>query len=60
MPRKNHQIPHEKQNYITGCHGKRKFKTEREALEAADYQMLLKPQLELHVYHCAFCSNWHL
>lgn len=60
MPRKNHQIPHKKQNYVAGCHGKRKFKTEREALAAADYQMLVKPRLELAVYHCDFCNHWHL
>jgi hypothetical protein len=60
MPRKNHQIPHEKQNYVTGCHDKRKFKTEREALSAADYQMLVKPGLELTAYRCDFCGQWHL
>lgn len=60
MPRKNRQIPHAKHNFVTGCQGKRQFRSEKEALAAADYQMLVKPQLELAVYHCDFCSNWHL
>jgi len=60
MPRKNRQTIHEKQNYVTGCSGKRKFKSEREALKAADYQMLIKPRLELSVYRCDFCGQWHL
>lgn len=60
MPRTNRQIPHQKQNFMTGCQDKRKFKTEKEALAAADYQMLIKPRLELAVYKCDFCGAWHL
>lgn len=53
-------MPHQKQNYTSGCNGKRRFANEREALAAADYQMLLKPDLELAVYQCQFCGGWHL
>ncbi len=42
------------------CEGKRFFKTEAEALEAADIGMLDNMSVTLGVYHCATCRNWHL
>lgn len=42
------------------CEGKRFFRTEQEALEAADIGMLNNMRLSLGVYHCATCRYWHL
>lgn len=60
MPRKNRQIPHSPLHFINGCRSKRRFATEREALAAAEYQMLVKMELELAVYKCDLCGGWHL
>lgn len=42
------------------CEGKRFFKTEAEALAAADVGMLENMSVTLGVYQCATCGNWHL
>ena len=42
------------------CSSKRIFKTEAEALEAADTGMLDNMSLTLGVYQCHICHNWHL
>ena len=42
------------------CEGKRFFKTESEALEAADIRMLENMSVTVGVYQCATCRNWHL
>ncbi len=60
MPRKNNTLFHARFHFISGCQNKRKFRNEREALEAAEYQMLIKPSLELSVYKCDVCGGWHL
>lgn len=59
MPRRNKSIKHV-QPVIKTCSPKRQFSNERLALEAADYQMLMKPNLELRVYKCGLCQGWHL
>jgi hypothetical protein len=60
MPRQNHTPPHRPFQFTSSCQQKRRFATERQALEAADYQMLVKPGLELAVYKCPDCHGWHL
>lgn len=42
------------------CAGKRFFKTEQEALEAADIRMLENMSTTIGIYQCATCFNWHL
>jgi hypothetical protein len=42
------------------CEGKRFFKTEKEALEAADIRMLENMSVTVGVYQCPTCRNWHL
>ena len=42
------------------CEGKRFFKTEEEALEAADLRMLDNMSATIGVYQCPTCLNWHL
>lgn len=44
----------------TTCEGKRFFKTEAEALEAADFRMLENMSVTIGIYQCATCRNWHL
>jgi len=46
--------------FTSGCDQKRRFKAEKEAREAAEYQMLITPTLELSVYMCQMCGGWHL
>ncbi len=60
MPRKNRQIKHIPLQMINSCDSKRKFKTEKQAREAAEYQMLLTLGLEIGVYQCQMCRMWHL
>lgn len=42
------------------CSNKRFFKTEQEALEAADFGMLNNMSVSLGVYQCPSCLQWHL
>jgi hypothetical protein len=42
------------------CTSKRRFTTKKLAEAAAEYQMLLKPELDLSVYTCGQCGGWHL
>jgi len=42
------------------CEGKRFFKTEEEALEAADIRMLENMSVSIGVYQCPTCRYWHL
>ncbi len=60
MPRKNRQIKHIPLRIVNNCDKKRKFKDEKKALEAAEYQMLINPGLEIGVYQCPMCRMWHL
>jgi len=59
MPRRNKSIKHV-QSPIVSCSPKRQFDKEKIAKEAAEYQMLIKPSLELSVYQCNICNKWHL
>ncbi len=60
MPRQNHTKPHQPFRFASNCQQKRRYGNEREALEVAAYQMLLKPELQLGVYKCELCGGWHL
>lgn len=42
------------------CENKRFFKTEVEALEAADFRMLENMNVDIGVYQCPTCRYWHL
>jgi hypothetical protein len=42
------------------CEEKRFFKTEAEALDAADVRMLENMRLTIGVYQCPTCRQWHL
>ena len=42
------------------CEGKRFFKAEAEALDAADIRMLENMRLSIGVYQCPTCRQWHL
>lgn len=45
---------------IRNCQSKSWYKTESEALEAAELRMLDNMSVELAVYRCNICTNWHL
>jgi hypothetical protein len=60
MPRRNNTQIHNPFRFSSGCDQKRRFVREKEALDAAEYQMLIKPTLDLSVYKCEQCGNWHL
>lgn len=60
MPRHNRPIKHEPFQFVSRCQNKRRFPDERQAKEAAEHQMLIKPSLTLSTYKCESCGGWHL
>lgn len=60
MPRKNKTPKHTPLRPINREAGKRRFATKRQAQAAADYQMLLSPDLELYVYKSDLDGGWYL
>ncbi|MDB5165493.1 MAG: iviTM7 [Candidatus Saccharibacteria bacterium] len=60
MPRRTKSTPHHPFRFASNCDQKRRFDTEKKARDAAEYQMLIKPELELDVYKCELCGGWHL
>lgn len=43
------------------CQGKRRYSTEREALQVKEEQELMQTDLQLKVYRCTSgCGGWHL
>lgn len=42
------------------CEGKRFFPTEADALEAADIRMLEHMSVNIGIYQCPTCLQWHL
>lgn len=60
MPRKNKHVKHVPFQFVNSEAGKKRFATENEAKKAADYQMLLKPDLELYVYKSDIDGGWYL
>lgn len=60
MPRKNKTTKHQPYTFNNLFCVKRKYKNEKEALSAAEFQMLQDMNLELSVYKCDLCKFWHL
>lgn len=60
MPRRNKTATHKPFKMAGSCQSKRQYINEREAQKAADYQMLINPNLELSIYKCDICQKWHL
>ena len=60
MPRKNSTQKHVPFRFASNCQTKRRFASEKEAVSAADHQMLVRHDLELTVYKCELCGGWHL
>lgn len=61
MPRKNRTPSSQNQTpNPLPCIQKRRFTSEQEALDAAEYQMFMKMSLQLGVYKCDYCHGWHL
>ena len=61
MPRKNRPIKYTRSSVtINNCDSKRRYNSEREAINTAEYQMLINQNLELAVYKCDMCFKWHL
>ncbi|MNH50306.1 hypothetical protein D3C73_19180 [compost metagenome] len=60
MPRKNGTPKHIPFRFASNCQTKRRFRSEKEALSAADHQMLTQSNLTLNIYKCELCGGWHL
>lgn len=60
MPRRNKNIKHTPFAHINREEAKTRFATKRQAEEAAEYQMLLKPNLQLYVYKSELDGGWYL
>lgn len=60
MPRKNKSSKNSRSNFNHLFCVKRKFRNEKEAHNAAEFQMLQDMNLELTVYKCNLCASWHL
>lgn len=61
MPRRNKKAFEAKAyRFDLTCEGKRFFKTEAKALEAADIRMLENMTSTIGVYQCPTCHLWHL
>lgn len=62
MPRKNRLISHQPYRPTNHCQGKKAFKTKQSAEQAIIQQTILQPfnDLELTIYKCPTCQNWHL
>lgn len=60
MPRRNNPIKHTIKPFINHEAGKTRYGTKQQAQKAADYQMLLTPDLELFVYKSELDGGWYL
>lgn len=60
MPRRNKHIKHTPFQLPNKEAGKTRYATKREAEKAAEYQMLLKSDLELYVYKSELDGGWYL
>lgn len=59
MSRKNKTIRHQPSSNRIICN-KRCYRNEKEAQNAAEFQMLENMSLELSIYRCNLCRYWHL
>lgn len=60
MPRHNKTIKHIPYQPSNHEAGKTRYATEQQAQKAAEYQMLLKPDLQLYVYKSELNGGWYL
>lgn len=61
MSKRNKKVTDAKvYRFDLACDGKRFFKTEEEALEAADIRMLENMSVTIGIYQCPTCMHWHL
>lgn len=60
MPRKFTPKQHQPYVFVNACHAKRQYRSEKDAIRTAEYQMLISPSVDLSVYHCHICRQWHL
>lgn len=60
MPRRNKTPLHQPFEHKNTCQTKRRFKTQAQAKETAEHQMLINMNLELSTYKCEQCGFWHL
>lgn len=60
MPRRNKPVKHTPFQPHNNEAGKKRFANKLEAERAAEYQMLLKPGLELYVYKSDLDGGWYL
>lgn len=60
MPRRHRSPLHERFRSSAPCERKRRFGSEREALDAVAEAILDFSKPELKVYRCPFCGYWHL
>jgi hypothetical protein len=60
MPRRNKLVKSSVKPLISTCTSKRKYSSEKQARDTAEYQMLINSDLELSVYKCDICQKWHL
>jgi hypothetical protein len=58
--KKRYQKPAFNPKIITSCDRKRHFKTEQDALDAAELRMLDNMTITIGVYECSICHHWHL
>lgn len=59
MPQK-HKVRHAGSLTPKLCGGKRCYSTKKDAETVKHEQEILTPGLELSIYHCVTCGNWHL
>ncbi|MES2876447.1 MAG: hypothetical protein V4678_03165 [Patescibacteria group bacterium] len=60
MPRRHTSAKHERFKSSAPCERKRRFKSEKQALEAIEHAGLLDMSLQLSAYLCPYCGSWHL
>lgn len=60
MPRKNPPTKHARYKPSQSCQDKTGYKTQHDAENIAEIQMLKDMKLTLQVYRCDLCKKWHL
>lgn len=60
MPRRNRTVQHDRFQMAPSCINKRKFRNRIDAERQIELQTLEQPSLDLEVYQCEQCGNWHL
>lgn len=51
---------HKEYKFSLPCEGKNQYKTQKDAVDAADFHMLENMNIELDVYECDVCGYWHM